>query len=77
MTLKPDSYMFEKWTRQAVECYERKCICEGCVLEDLCAKQSRNNPLELIPMKWSVLMLVRRLGEPNKKEGKDNEFNES
>lgn len=68
MTLKVDSYMFDKWTKQAIECFKRKCICFGCVLEDLCKHQKKDNPYEIIPMKWSVLMLVRRLGEPKERE---------
>lgn len=62
--LKPSSYMFEKWTKQAIECYSRNCNCAGCELELFCMEQDRGNTYNMIPMKWAVLMLYRRLGKP-------------
>ena len=74
--LKPTSYMFEKWSDQAVECYRRRCHCTGCSLESFCTQQFRDNTYLLIPMKWAVLMTYARLGEP-KEEGNYDEFDES
>lgn len=72
--LKPDSYMFNKWSRQAVECFNRHCMCQGCDLELFCMEQERDNTYNMIPMKWAVLMSVTRLGIPN--EEIEDEFDE-
>ena len=56
--MKNTSYIPKRWTNQAIYCYMRGCICEGC---------SYNIPLESIKQcqtKNAVLELVRILGKP-------------
>lgn len=47
------------WTRTAQECYERGCVCEGCLVYEQIGKDCR--------MKAAVLELVRKFGKPPKK----------
>ena len=54
-----DSYA-RSWTRGAVECYERGCVCQGCLLYEQLGKKCQ--------MKRSVFELVRKFGAPNAKK---------
>lgn len=48
-----------RWTRSAIDCYERHCVCIGCPMKDL-IKSSK------CQMKASVMELVRLYGIPKK-----------
>lgn len=50
-----------QWTQTALECRERNCICEGCMMNEFCSK------FEYPPMKAKVLELVRLYGEPKRR----------
>lgn len=45
------------WTRGAVECYNRSCICKDCPIKDVLTSQSCR-------MKYAVISLVRTNGRP-------------
>lgn len=45
-----------KWTDAAIHCYERGCICRGCLFNKMIGKSCR--------MKESVLGLVKKFGKP-------------
>lgn len=47
---------WRRWTRGAVECYNRSCICEGCPVKDILSSECR--------MKYAVISLVRTNGLP-------------
>lgn len=47
------------WTRSAIECYERGCVCSGCLVYEQIGKDCH--------MKASVIELVRKFGKPPKK----------
>lgn len=54
----------ERWSTDAVNCYKRGCICEGCPIKEIVT--SLNNKCQ---MKASVLKLVKRYGIPTKRNG--------
>lgn len=64
MTFGSDGWRSEqqltRWTESAIDCYERGCICKGClmtrILETRCL------------MKTTVIALVRKFGKPKKPE---------
>lgn len=47
-----------KWTELAKECYERGCICNGCVFSEILISSNCR-------MKRTVLELVKLFGVPN------------
>ena len=49
-----------KWTRGAIECYQRGCRCKGCPVFSIIGKQCR--------MKQSVIGLVAKFGAPKEKK---------
>ena len=49
-----------RWTQTAIECYERGCTCEGCILNGVFESQEFNK----CKMKATVLELVRVFGTP-------------
>ena len=51
------------WTTDAVNCYKRGCVCEGCPIKRLVKS------LYKCQMKASVLELVRIHGIPTKRNG--------
>lgn len=53
----------ERWSTDAVNCYKRGCICEGCPIRKIVKS------LEKCQMKASVLELVKRYGIPTKRNG--------
>lgn len=48
-----------RWTNSSIDCYERGCICEGCIID----KILKNSP-QKCQMKATVLELVREFGRP-------------
>lgn len=50
-----------RWTRQAVECYERGCICENCPIPQITS-------IANCKMKACVLELVKMYGKPESGE---------
>ena len=51
------------WTTDAINCYKRGCICEGCPIREMIKSLSR------CQMKATVLELVRIHGIPTKRNG--------
>lgn len=51
-----------RWTRQAVECYERGCVCEGCSIK-------KETSIKNCKMKACVLELAKKFGKPESEEG--------
>lgn len=49
----------ERWTPTAIYCYERKCVCNGCLIAKMLESQK-------CYMKASVLELVKELDTPEK-----------
>jgi hypothetical protein len=47
---------YDRWTKGAVECYKRGCVCSNCPVIDIFPN---------CKMKYSVLSLVRQYGKPN------------
>lgn len=67
------------WNKTALDCYERHCKCEGCLLDKIVRQQISYDPkveFEKDPkrrpcqMKATVLELIRLIGKPKKKEVK-------
>ena len=58
-------FLYENWTMSAYDCYERKGKCLGCILENICSNQPKDNPYNLPPMKYVVLKLLEKHGKPN------------
>lgn len=54
------------WTTEGIKCYQRNCICEGCIYEFGFYTNSRFNKQhkQRCQMKASVLEMVRRFGVP-------------
>jgi hypothetical protein len=55
-----------RWTKAAVDCYQRGCVCQGCYYSDF----FRGSP-QRCQMKATVLELVRVLGIPQNLEPKE------
>ena len=51
---------YEKWTPSSIFCYERKCKCDGCLINELLETKCK--------MKVTVLLLVANLGVPTKEQ---------
>lgn len=65
------------WNKTALDCYERNCQCEGCLLDKIVRQQISYDsriPFEKDPkrrpcqMKATVLELIRLIGKPKLKE---------
>lgn len=54
----------KQWTKTAIECYQRGCVCKGCPMSNL------ETPCR---MKGSVIELVRKFGAPQDKVKKIDE----
>lgn len=52
----------ERWTRLAIDCYKRHCICQGCEYKDYFTDGTQCH------MKNVVLSLVRKFGVPQEEE---------
>lgn len=67
-------YDVRRWTRSAMECYMRGCICEGCPINETYCKTGGWT----CQMKTAVLATVEKLGIPNYliKNNKENFLNE-
>ena len=48
------------WTKTAIECYKRGCVCKGCQVKKMISEKCL--------MKYSVIRLVREIGRPTKEE---------
>lgn len=48
-----------RWTPSAKDCYFRGCVCSDCPIFEIIGNQCR--------MKRTVLMLVRKLGKPERR----------
>lgn len=55
-----------RWTKAAIDCYERGCVCTDCYYKDFF-----NGSPQRCQMKATVLELVRVLGKPNNAEEKE------
>lgn len=51
--------MARRWTRSAVECYERGCICQGCFYKTFFTDKKQK-----CQMKCAVIKSVRLMGKP-------------
>jgi len=60
---------WRRWTRGAVECYNRSCICEGCPVKDILSSECQ--------MKYAVISLVRTQGLPPKNRNIENKRQEN
>lgn len=60
-----------RWTRAAIDCYQRGCICEGCYYSEF----FKDSP-QKCQMKATVLELVRVLGVPQNAEKKQEVIEE-
>lgn len=58
-------YLYENWTDAAVNCYEHKCICDNCLMKDICERQPKTNAYNMTPMKFVVLKLLEHKGKPD------------
>ena len=47
---------YRRWSKGAIDCYNRNCVCNGCETFDLIGKQCR--------MKYAVIFLVKNIGIP-------------
>lgn len=66
---------YRTWSKDAINCYERKCHCEGCPMYSFCYRINTVNFYKIQPMKYSVLMLYARHGAPKKRGDWSNEDN--
>ena len=55
---------YKKWTQSAIDCYERHCACDGCIIKEIMTSQK-------CMMKAFVLELVRLYGIPQKKSSSE------
>lgn len=53
---------YKRWSKSAIECYERGCVCAGCPYQYYFFSQQK------CQMKNVVIELVRELGAPDKDE---------
>ncbi len=60
---------YRRWSKGAIECYKRNCICFNCPTYDLIGKQCK--------MKYAVLQLVKTCGLPDEVNTKQIEIKES
>lgn len=56
-----------RWTKAAVDCYQRGCVCESCFYSEFF-----NDSPQRCQMKATVLELVRVLGIPQNVEPKES-----
>lgn len=56
-----------RWTKAAIDCYQRGCVCEGCYYKEFFS----DSPQRCL-MKNTVLELVRVLGRPQNVEPKES-----
>lgn len=63
-----DSETFKHWTPSAVLCYRRKMNCEGCENEQYCKRLKRDPLTKLLPIKYAVLVLFSKYGEPKERD---------
>lgn len=54
------------WTRQAIECYQRNCKCEGCFINKVCESKCM--------MRFTLKELVKRFGVPPSVNEKKRSF---
>lgn len=57
---------YKRWSKSAIECYDRGCKCKGCNYEHYFLSQQK------CQMKYTVLELVRELGAPTNEERTHN-----
>lgn len=57
----------KRWTKAAIDCYQRGCICSGCYYREFFSSSPQK-----CQMKSTVLELVRVLGIPQNVEQKDS-----
>jgi hypothetical protein len=57
---------YMRWTQSAIECYNRGCVCKGCIYKEIMDTPCR--------MKSAVIELVRKFGIPPEAEKKTNEY---
>ena len=55
---------FRHWSTDAINCYKNRCRCEDCNMSGFCKRAASYNQYNIQPMKYSVLMLFARHGEP-------------
>ena len=46
-----------KWSKIAIECLNRGCVCDGCHIQDIMESKCR--------LKYTVIELVKKWGMPN------------
>ncbi len=54
------------WSYCAIECYERKMKCSGCIHEDICKRAAKSTSDKIPPMKKVIEKLLIELGLPPK-----------
>ena len=57
---------YRHWSTDAINCYKNRCRCDDCNMNYLCKKIPSINRYHISPMKYSVLMLFARHGEPKR-----------
>ena len=71
MTISRDSETFKHWTPDAVNCFNRKMKCSGCITEQICKNRGQDVTYGMLPMKYAVLVLFARHGAPKERDYED------
>ena len=61
------NHKIHRWTNQAIDCYNRGCVCKGCPVYELYFKNSGRK----CKMKAAVIESVRLFGIPKEEEGNE------
>jgi len=62
---------YRRWTRSAIGCYLRGCVCEGCIYHEFFKPSGH-----ICQMKTAVLYLVREFGAPERSMLEDPRIDE-
>lgn len=70
MEYKPKVF-YRGWSEDAINCYNLRCSCSRCELEVYCKLQPKANEYKLTPMKYNVLALYAKFGNPERTKYSD------
>ena len=59
-----EATLYRQWTNASRACYKNHCDCSRCDLDYICKKQAKDNPYNMVPMKYAVLKLMEKFGKP-------------